>query len=250
MIVDTFLFFNELDLLEIRLHELDMVVDRFVLVEATTTHSGLPKELVFANNRHRFERFLHRIEHITIVGASSGGSWDRERASRNALNAYVATLATDTIVMLSDLDEIPDRDVVRQLPIQELPLSLEQQFFYYWMNCTCSPKWCGTRACYQHQWTTGSQIRATNYPSIPNGGWHFSYLGGVEAVRTKLVSFAHTEFAKSEILAKVPDAILAGQDLFGRDIDWHFVGIDEIRLPCLVAEEPERFAHFFHDGGP
>lgn len=54
MIIDCFTFFNELDVLEIRLRELDGVVDRFVLVEATLTHQGKPKPLLYAENKERF----------------------------------------------------------------------------------------------------------------------------------------------------------------------------------------------------
>ena len=56
MITDAFMFFNELELLEIRLHELSSVVDRFVLVEARETFSFRPKPLHYYENRARFRR--------------------------------------------------------------------------------------------------------------------------------------------------------------------------------------------------
>ena len=49
-IIDTFPFFNELDILEIRLRELSGVVAKFVLVESAQTHSGKPKDLLFEQN--------------------------------------------------------------------------------------------------------------------------------------------------------------------------------------------------------
>ena len=64
MIYDCFIFFDELDLLEIRLEEIYPVVDRFVLCEAPMTFSGKPKELVFQNNKERFAPYLDKIEHI------------------------------------------------------------------------------------------------------------------------------------------------------------------------------------------
>jgi hypothetical protein len=57
MIYDCFPFFNELELLEVRLNELDGLVDKFVLVEATRTFAGQPKSLYFAENRDRFAAF-------------------------------------------------------------------------------------------------------------------------------------------------------------------------------------------------
>lgn len=66
MIFDAFSFYNELDLLEIRLHELSDVVDFFVLVEATRTHSGRFKPLYYKMNRHRFSHFNDKIIHIIV----------------------------------------------------------------------------------------------------------------------------------------------------------------------------------------
>ena len=54
MTYDCFSFFNELDLLEIRLNVLKDAVDKFVLVEAGETHSGKPKPLYFKENEARF----------------------------------------------------------------------------------------------------------------------------------------------------------------------------------------------------
>ena len=66
MIYDTFIFFNELDLLEIRLNELDKVVDKFVLVESLMTFSGEEKPLYFQLNKNRFKKFLHKINHVVV----------------------------------------------------------------------------------------------------------------------------------------------------------------------------------------
>src|SRR3990167_11062120 len=66
MIYDTFMFFNELDLLEIRLNELDKVVDKFVLVESPFTYSGKSKPLFFQSNKKRFSKFLHKINYVLI----------------------------------------------------------------------------------------------------------------------------------------------------------------------------------------
>jgi beta-1,4-mannosyl-glycoprotein beta-1,4-N-acetylglucosaminyltransferase len=54
---------SELDLLEIRMHELDWVVDRFFILESNATFTGLPKETHFANNRQRFAQFEKRISY-------------------------------------------------------------------------------------------------------------------------------------------------------------------------------------------
>lgn len=66
MIYDCFSFFNELDLLEIRLNTLDKVVDKFILFESTLTHTGNPKPLYYAENKDRFAKFSDRIVHIVV----------------------------------------------------------------------------------------------------------------------------------------------------------------------------------------
>jgi beta-1,4-mannosyl-glycoprotein beta-1,4-N-acetylglucosaminyltransferase len=65
-IYDSFLFFNELDILEIRLNELNDVVDYFILVESSITHQGTPKPFIFEENKERFKKFLNKIIHIKV----------------------------------------------------------------------------------------------------------------------------------------------------------------------------------------
>ena len=67
MICDTFMFYNEFEILELRLELLDEYVDRFVLVESEVNHVGGPKELFFQNNRERFAKWLHKITHIVVT---------------------------------------------------------------------------------------------------------------------------------------------------------------------------------------
>ena len=49
-IFDTFLFLNELDLLEIRLNILDSYVDYFIINESPKTFSGKSKPLYYEDN--------------------------------------------------------------------------------------------------------------------------------------------------------------------------------------------------------
>ena len=106
---DCFTFFNELDLLELRLLELDPLVHRFVLVEAPQTFTGLPKPLHFKLNRDRFERFLPKIVHVVLEEFPAGlaSAWDREHHSRRGIMHGLADAAPDDLVLISDVDEIP-----------------------------------------------------------------------------------------------------------------------------------------------
>ena len=111
-IYDCFTFYNELDLLEIRLNELDPIVDHFVLCEAPVTFKGKPKPLLFKENRERFERFLPKIAHIVVDDMPTGPDkksvyWQRQTFQRNAIRRGLGDADADDFIILSDLDEIP-----------------------------------------------------------------------------------------------------------------------------------------------
>lgn len=118
MIYDCFPFFNELELLEVRLHELDRLVDRFVLVEATRTFPGLPKPLHFLENRERFAAFASKIIHVVVDDMPGGDGprdhWIRDRFQRNAIGRGLTGCKPDDVIMVSDLDEIPKASTVEQ----------------------------------------------------------------------------------------------------------------------------------------
>jgi len=118
MIYDCFTFFNELELLELRLNELDGVVDRFVLVESTTTFSGRPKELIFSKNRERFKAFADKIIHVVVDDMPAGDGpkdhWKREHFQRNAIARGLANCRPDDIILISDVDEIPHPETLAQ----------------------------------------------------------------------------------------------------------------------------------------
>lgn len=69
LVVDAFQFYNELDLLEIRLNTLDSLVDFFIISEAPVMFSGLEKPLFFNEHKEedRFEKFKHKIIHQIIL---------------------------------------------------------------------------------------------------------------------------------------------------------------------------------------
>ena len=62
-VFDSFIFFNELDLLELRLNILNDVVDYFVLTESPFTVSGNEKPLYYQENKDRFGKFNDKIIH-------------------------------------------------------------------------------------------------------------------------------------------------------------------------------------------
>lgn len=200
MVIDGFPFFNELDLLEIRLHELDSVVDFFVLVEATKTHSNQPKPLFFEENKQRYARFLPKIKHIIVDDLPDGDDpWERERFQRRmVIDRGFEGFDDLAIGMISDADEIPNEEGVANLPRlmfeKQSAIGFMQFFCCYYANNLLTSEdqcafWAGTRAAQIHAWKglTGREGCGELY----YGGWHMSCLGGQKAVEYKMASYAH-----------------------------------------------------------
>lgn len=117
MIYDCFTFFNEFDLLEVRLRELDPVVDVFVLAEATRTFSGTPKPLYFEENKEHFWPYLHKIRHIIVDDMPDDPDpWKLESHQRRSLARGLVGLDDMDVVIVTDADEILRHQTVASLP--------------------------------------------------------------------------------------------------------------------------------------
>lgn len=124
-VYDCFTFFNELELLKVRLEELNDHVDYFVLVEAVETHRGDPKPLYFQENRHLFEKYLPRIIHIIVTERLSPnqedpvkGFWNREHLQREYIAKGLKNCEHLDIILISDLDEIPCTEALKKVKRQ------------------------------------------------------------------------------------------------------------------------------------
>lgn len=136
MIYDCFTFYNELDLLEVRLHELYDVVDRFVLVEATQTFQGNPKPLYFDEHKHAFSRYADKITHIIIEFPDDGTlrsqlsthpqntTWAREHYQRDQISRGLANALPDDLIIVSDVDEIISAAKLREAIAKKRPHDL------------------------------------------------------------------------------------------------------------------------------
>jgi beta-1,4-mannosyl-glycoprotein beta-1,4-N-acetylglucosaminyltransferase len=116
-IYDAFIFYNELELLEIRLNELYDIVDRFVLVESDRTFTNLAKPLYFNESRERFSRFLDKIEYVFCRSEIEDKpnhsdeeryrlGWAREHAQRTCIERGLNQARSNDIVILGDADEL------------------------------------------------------------------------------------------------------------------------------------------------
>jgi beta-1,4-mannosyl-glycoprotein beta-1,4-N-acetylglucosaminyltransferase len=185
--IDCFPFFNELDVLEIRLRTLAPYVERFILAECVKTHSGKDKPLFYANNKARFKDF--NITHI-IIPPKVGKPWELEAYGRECL---LGALRSTDMVLISDVDEIPDlkgydgREGV-----------FEHDLYSYYLNCPTGEKWRGTFAmkCPDVN-VIYPKLRTKLKRKLPvvGGGWHFTNMGDY---KYKLECFAHTELNTQE----------------------------------------------------
>ena len=241
-VYDCFLFFNELDLLEIRLNELKDVVDKFVLVECSLTHASKEKPFYFEKNKERFKGFLDRIIHVKVEDkpsipprAGRNGTFhnrhDMEWFQRNCIDRGIKECDPSDIILLSDIDEIPSVNAVLEarkiLENEDIFISLRQKFFFYYLNGLCtndginSVDWWGTTVCRYSSYPGAQPLRDTkgkNKKRIDQGGWHFSYLGGAEKIVEKIESYSHAEWDNNSIKnhERIKDRIDRGIDLFDR----------------------------------
>ena len=250
-VVDCFLFYNELDLLKFKLKELNDVVDHFVLIESKYTHSGgKDKELYYEKNKDKFAEYSDKIIHVihdnnaTLKnGPRDDGlpkSWSNEKEQRfyGTKGVIQLNLADDDIIIVSDLDEIVDKNTLKKIKENGLeePIScLEQDMYYYNLTNRLNNKWYRSKILSYKKYkeyvdnvtkfntlvrpkynTRGKHIG--NYPIIKKGGWHFSFFGGVDMIKNKINNYSHTELSHfgKESNEKINEKIKNNKDIFNR----------------------------------
>jgi beta-1,4-mannosyl-glycoprotein beta-1,4-N-acetylglucosaminyltransferase len=247
MIYDCFLFFNELDLLEIRLNVLDSYVDRFVLVESTTTFSGNKKPLLYKQNKDRFKKFNHKIIHLPIeINQSPLGNWDREYFQREHIKFGLKNCSDNDIIMVSDLDEIPKLDGINlDESIKKYGgVTFDMDVFYYYINVKTSEKWMGTYILPYHliKNMNLSKLREENRFHKISKGWHFSYMGGIDKIKYKIESYSHQEFNNDSVKNNLSDAINNFKDPFGRIGEFTKVEIGS-NHPKYLVDNLDKYNH-------
>jgi beta-1,4-mannosyl-glycoprotein beta-1,4-N-acetylglucosaminyltransferase len=275
MIYDCFTFFNELDLLEIRLNVLNDVVDKFVLVEATKAHSGKDKPLYFSEHKERYKAFQDKIIHVIVDDYPECTSpWAYENHQRNAILRGLTHAHPDDAIIISDLDEIPEPNLVRLHAQTKEAVLFIQKLFYYYLNYlnVSNPDWPLGSKLFPYSYFMGDDSRFSfsyseflipeinkgvtptkirfleNLKVIRNAGWHFSYLGGTEAIIKKIQSTAHQEFNKEKHTdpKEILQQVRAGKDIFGRGDRFFALPIDE-QFPLFMRDNQSRYQHLIFD---
>lgn len=213
MLVDLVPAFNEIDLFVVRYNELKDIVDRFVIVEASHTHSGSHKPYYFTEffNQEILDDIhtafnddkIHVLRwDCSRIPAIKEYAWYRENMQREVLGYYIKENCAPTdICMLSDLDEIPRAKAVESIlddPSFHGIWYFEQVLSYLFMNTT-QGVWGGTKIFYADTVDMTIDRFMTNHIRyrdqfdgvIRDGGWHMSSLGNLDHVNNKLRNYAH-----------------------------------------------------------
>jgi len=231
-IFDTFIFFNEIELLKLRLNILYDRVDYFVIVESDKTFSGNDKPYYYEENADMFKEYRHKILYYpTKMPLRFTNQWERERWQRNMIiNPLRKFAEPEDMVFISDIDEIPNFNAICPFYFLENTLYIcNQDFYYYYLNTKIvdknNPTWHGSRyTAWKNVKEFGpdslrdiNNTRAMkNIKFIKNGGWHFSYLGGVEQIKYKIKSYSHQEFNNEFILSNIKSNVKQLKDPFFR----------------------------------
>ena len=141
-IYDCFQFFNEENILDLRLNILAEEVDFFVIVESTTDHQGNTKKLNF--DKTKFKKFEKKIIYIVVEDTADGIKKPHlgqnslvERHQRNSIIRGLKNCADEDLVIISDVDEIPDLSKLNLLDkarqIINLGLAIDGQHVPCWI---------------------------------------------------------------------------------------------------------------------
>lgn len=241
MIVSAFPFFNELDLLEVRCHELAGAVDLLVLVESPITWTGKPKPMHYAANAARFANSPVPIAHFVCdLPITAKSPWDREWVAHHALMQAVRGIDPE-IAIWTDADEIPRGDTVERFRRMNVPAAHVDMDFVIFYFDRLDPTQRGTtakigkfdRTAAWHPWRG-----ETHHPVIPDAGWHFDYFGGREHLLAKLGAFSHGPEEGGMAMARQVEA--GNQPGLERTVPY-----PTDKLPQFVNQNRARFAHHF-----
>lgn len=267
-IIDAFIFYNELDILYYRLSTLNDTVDYFILVESNLTHKGTEKPLFFNIHKdtQRFAKFSHKIIHIIETGlepfpivdekdltSPQNRYWKNENKQRNAIDKGIqqlnggmngGTISPEDILLISDVDEIPNRLILEQLKsavsVTDVMgeygiISLRQDFYYYNLLCKNEEEWIFPKMMtlkFYTEYLDRTPQRGRMYHTEPsetsqptaimeNGGWHLSYFGDPHFIQNKIRGFAHQEFntAKYTNINYIQESIKNKKSIYDRSFD-------------------------------
>ncbi len=264
-LVDCFMYFDEDLVLEIRLNTLNELVDKFIIAEATRDHAGREKKLNF--KIENFAKFKSKIKYLVIDDMpihvqSNKKNWHdnhiRDQFQRNSLARGYKDCDSEDLIMISDIDEIPDPKKIKEFDTKNKYACFLQKNFQSKINLLniTDDFWPGTKICQKKnlkspQWLRNIKTQKRPFwkffkdkepQLIKNGGWHFSFLKNPNAIKNKIISYSHQEFNKNEFTntQNIEKRITDKKDLFDRDIKYEVIEIDKT-FPEYIYNNIKKF---------
>ena len=228
-IYDCFMFYDEDLVIDLRLNILNEYVHKFVIVESKFTHSGKKRELLFDINK--YSKFKKKINYIVLENEPVDlervhdndtddkknskyimNALKRENFQRNGIKKGLTNAEPGDLILVSDVDEIPNLSNLDLNEINDNIILFKQNFYYYKFNLKLEDMpWLGTKGCkYKNlkspQWLRNikdkkypfwrldvlfSDKKYSNIKFINNGGWHFSNMKTPEEIEKKMRTYLH-----------------------------------------------------------
>ena len=284
------MYFDEEMLLDLRLNIMDKYVDKFVITEASYMHSGKTKKLLFDINK--FSKFRDKIIYIAIdspppdlLKISDNESLE-EKQSKMAINAkkremyqinktqdVIKNANSEDIIIISDLDEIPNLEKMNFNKINQKFIFFQQKMFYYKLNLFYkSFPWYGSKACKKKYFKTPEWLRSIKNKKYPiwrmdilfsqsryndiyfanDGGWHFSNMRKPEDLEKKLLNFLHHvdyQYGGLELkdLKKLMNEkkVMYNHSVDKRDSKWgegeKLISVKLEEMPKYISENTEKY---------
>jgi beta-1,4-mannosyl-glycoprotein beta-1,4-N-acetylglucosaminyltransferase len=284
-IICAFQFFNELDILKIKLEELNDVVDFFIISESNKTHSNKPKQLYFENNKDLFKKFKSKIIHQVLLDTPNDYinlkndstkdarynhvidvvnnhthypkdqvSYGNDSYEKESLYQAMNFAKLDDMIILGDCDEIPKASKLQEI-IDNFDDSqiyhMQHSMYYYYLNLRKNEPWHGNmvmtyKMFKEHSFCEMRQFKEGIF--VDNAGWHFTYMGGREAVRNKIESFGeqslNLDWVKNGLENSINNAIERGRDLYNRPCKFWVENISYDTHPKYLVEHQDQFSEY------
>ena len=249
---DCCMYFDEDVVLDLRLNILNDYVNKFVIAEATRDHTGREKKLNF--KLKNFSKFKDKINYIVVDDLpinlkSFKKNWPvhhlRDQHQRNALSKGYQNCNNDDLIMISDIDEIPDPNKIKEFQLKNKYGCFMQKNFQSKINLlnNTDKYWMGTKICQKKylkspQWLRNIKTAKPAFwkifkPKQPqlifDGGWHFSFLKKPDGIAKKIQSYSHSEYNKPEFTdeKKIEERIKNRIDIFDRNFKYEKVNLDD-----------------------
>ena len=261
-IYDCFQFFNEEHILDMRLNILDEFIDFFVIAESTSDHQGNKKKLNFnINNFRKFEKkIIYVVVDDTRDAIKKPHKWGEslaEQHQRNSITRGLNKCHDNDLIILSDIDEIPDLTKLKTFDKKNRYAVFLQKKFDYKLNLLNETEgdWYGSKICLKKNLKSPQWLRNLKYKKYPfwridkirdyqiikEGGWHFSYLQNSENLLKKIKSSSHGEFnlSKFSSINSISEKIKMRKNIFDLPYKYKKIELDN-NFPKYIVNNQEK----------